>query len=65
MTITIINATPAKEVVKQVVCRNCGVTLEYTPNDVKESRRTDYTGCVDVYKVIGCANCNASITVGC
>ncbi len=63
MVIKIINAEPAKEVVKQTICKNCGVTLEYTPNDVRKHRSTDYRGGVDIYKVIDCASCNHMIHV--
>jgi len=63
MTIKIINQEPSREVVKQIVCKNCGVTLEYTPNDIREEKRTDYTGDSDIYKLIDCANCNAVLTV--
>lgn len=34
MTVKVINKTPDPRVLKRVVCRGCGVTLEYTPNDV-------------------------------
>lgn len=34
MAIKIISKEPDKSVVKRCVCKNCGATLEYTPNDV-------------------------------
>jgi len=64
MAITIVDEKPHRDVVKQVVCRNCGCTLEYTPNDVREDRETDYTGSVDIYKRIDCAKCHCPITIG-
>lgn len=34
--IRIIDEKPDASVVKNVICRNCGVKLEYVPADVKE-----------------------------
>ena len=59
----VISTVPHHSVVKQCVCRKCGSTLEYTPNDVTENPVTDYTGCTDIYKVINCGNCGTEITV--
>lgn len=59
----VISTVPHHSVVKQVVCHKCGSTLEYTPNDVTDDRRTDYTGCTDTYKIINCGNCGNKITV--
>jgi len=58
MTIKIINDVPAASVVKRRICGNCGVTLEYTPNDVQKKTETDYTGCKDVYRFIPCPKCS-------
>lgn len=63
MAVKIINDKPDAKVVKQVICRNCGVTLEYVPADTREEKRTDYTGDADNYKVIDCPKCNHKITV--
>ena len=63
MAVTIINRTPDQSVVKQVVCRNCCCTLEYTPNDVREEKHYDYRRDTDIYKKIDCPNCNKPITV--
>jgi hypothetical protein len=35
MAIRIIDPGPHKSVVKEVICQNCGATLEYTPADVQ------------------------------
>ena len=44
MVVRIIDPNPHPSVVKQVLCRNCGVKLEYTPADVSKRTVTDYTG---------------------
>ena len=57
MAIKIIDETPDPSVVKRIVCRNCGVKLEYTPNDVKTRNGTDYTGGADGDNYIDCPKC--------
>lgn len=64
MTIKVIDETPDASVVKRVICRNCGVTLEYTPYDRYDYTTTDYTGDSDTYKSIDCPRCTTRITVG-
>lgn len=64
MAVTIIDERPSPKVAKQTTCGNCGVTLEYTPNDVRKDWRTDYTGCKDCYRVVNCPKCRSAITVG-
>ena len=61
--VTIVNPKPDPNVVKQCVCRNCGVTLEYTPNDTYQDKVYDYRGDVDTYNRIDCPNCRHKITV--
>jgi Zn ribbon nucleic-acid-binding protein len=61
--IRIIDETPHPTVVKQVVCRNCGCTLEYTPNDVKNYVHHDYGGGSDTVYHINCLKCNHQINV--
>lgn len=61
--IRIVNKEPHKDVLKEVVCSNCGVTLEYTPNDVRTEIRKDYTGCGETYKTIDCPNCSHQVNV--
>lgn len=61
MTVKVIKTEPAKIVVKEKVCRNCGVTLEYVPNDVKSYHGTDYGGGPDGYEWIDCPNCNKKV----
>lgn len=61
--VTVVSRVPAKEVVKQVVCRSCGCTLEYVPNDIKEDYDTDYTGSKDYYRYIKCPDCGHEVRI--
>lgn len=63
MAVRVIESKPNPNVVKRKVCRNCGVTLEYLPLDVKQGSDTDYTGSTDVYWYIDCPSCNKEVTV--
>lgn len=63
MAVIIINETPAPSVVKQCICRNCGVTLQYTPNDTTSVSESDYGGGRDTFNVIHCVKCNTRIRV--
>jgi hypothetical protein len=62
VTVEVIDKGPHKSVVKQVICRNCGATLEYTPKDVQHK-----TYCVmgesDTCSFIVCPQCKNSVTV--
>ena len=57
MAIRIVDPNPDKSVVKQVICRNCGVKLEYTPADLKQLTGRDISGCSEVTKYFICPNC--------
>jgi hypothetical protein len=57
MTVKIIKLKPHREVAKQIVCRECGATLEYVPNDVKSYHGTDYGGGPDGCTWVNCPNC--------
>jgi 5-methylcytosine-specific restriction endonuclease McrA len=61
--VKVINTAPHASVVKQVICRNCGSTLEYTPNDVIEHKVRDYGGGTDIEKYIDCPNCHTTLGV--
>ena len=63
--IKVISNVPHKSVVKECICRNCGSTLEYTPNDVKETTSTDYGGGTDTYYHIDCPTCMKRVYVKC
>ena len=61
--IKIIDDKPHPTVVKQVVCRNCGCTLEYTPNDVQKYVHHDYGGGSDTVYHINCLKCGHQVNV--
>ena len=61
--IRIIDEKPDPSVVKNVICKNCGVKLEYVPADVKEKMYRDIDGSGEMHRWINCPNCNKEITV--
>lgn len=61
--VTIVKTEPHPSVVKEVVCRSCGATLSYVPNDVKSRMVSDYGGGRDEYKHIKCPNCSKEVGV--
>jgi len=63
MAINVISTTPHQSVVKQVICRNCGATLEYTPNDVQSKYVKDYGGGGDMERTITCPPCGKPVHV--
>lgn len=63
MAIIVVEEKPDQSVVKNVICRNCGVKLEYTPNDIKNRSYTDISGTRDVYYWIDCPRCDSVVDV--
>ena len=63
MAIKIIKKAPAKTVAKRCVCRHCGATLEYTPNDVTYKSYKDLGGGFDKYAEFNCPNCGNFLQV--
>lgn len=62
MSIKVIKEAPDKSVAKEVVCRSCGVTLEYVPNDVVLLwSGTDYGGGPDGAKGFRCPRCSEHV----
>jgi len=53
----------APEVVKQTICCNCGAVLEYTPNEIKERNREDYSGGADGCTYIKCPDCSQPVVL--
>lgn len=62
--VKIVDKTPHRDVLKECICRNCGVTLEYTPADTTTYVRTDYGGGSDTYREMDCPNCCETIQLG-
>jgi ribosomal protein S27AE len=56
--VKIIKKAPHKDVKKQVVCGECGATLEYVPNEVKSYSGTDKSGGPDGCEWVNCPNCS-------
>lgn len=56
--VTVIKKEPDKSVLKEIICRHCGATLSYVPNEVQEYHGTDYSGGSDGQEWVDCPNCN-------
>lgn len=61
--IKVVSTVPHQSVVKQVVCKKCGSTLEYTPNDVVEQHWADYGGDMNVTRFIQCPTCQNEVII--
>jgi hypothetical protein len=61
--VTIVNKGPHPSVVKEVICRNCGSTLSYTPVDLVSVTARDYGGGCDTSHHIVCPSCSNKIFV--
>ena len=59
----IVSNIPHPSVVRELICTNCGVTLEYVPADIEERIEKDYTGGTDHIHFITCLNCKFKINV--
>ena len=62
--IKVISTVPHPNVVNQTVCKECGSTLEYTPNDVVKQHWADYGGDMNVTRFIQCPNCTKEVIIG-
>ena len=63
MPVKIISIVPPPEILKRVLCRNCGATLEYTEDVVKKYIGHDYSGGPDGKEWIVCPNCGKDVTI--
>jgi hypothetical protein len=63
MTVKIIKSEPDFNVVQNIVCRSCGVTLEYVPIDVKRRDEKDWSGGPDGAEWIDCPNCTKQVII--
>lgn len=61
--VTVVSTVPHPSVVKEVVCRNCGATLNYVPKDIQERKTVDYDGGRDTIYFISCPPCGHEISV--
>lgn len=61
--VTVVSTQPHPSVVKEIICRNCGSTLQYVPRDVKEKYVSDYTGDKDLVRYIECPTCSHHVGI--
>jgi len=61
--VTVVSTIPHPSVVKEVICRNCGATLQYVPNDIHHETLRDYDGSSDTNYFIQCPPCGKKVTV--
>ena len=61
--VKILKIDPDKSIAKEVVCRNCGATLEYVPNEVKSRHGHDYGGGPDGEEWVTCPNCGKKAVI--
>lgn len=61
--VEIISREPHASVVKQIIRKHCGATLQYVPNDIEKRVRKDYGGGSETYYFIKCPNCSTKIGV--
>lgn len=63
MAVKVVKIKPPKEIIKRIVCRPCGATLEYLEGDVCEHHGTDIGGGPDGREWIICPNCNRDVII--
>ena len=61
--VKIVDETPDPSVVKRIVCRCCGVKLEYLPVEVKKYEGRDISGGPDGRKWIVCPKCGNDVII--
>lgn len=59
--VRVIEEKPDPSVVKQVICPNCGVKLEYVPDEVRRYEGKDYSGGPAGHEWIDCPRCEKSV----
>jgi uncharacterized protein with PIN domain len=61
--VRIVKVEPHPTVLKEVICKGCGATLEYVPNEVQNRTWVDYSGDGNYVEYITCPNCNKEVKV--
>jgi ribosomal protein S27E len=61
--VTVVSTVPHPSVVKEVICRNCGATLNYVPADIQNKSVSDYTGDRETVYFIKCPPCGHEVSV--
>ncbi len=63
MAIRIVEQKPDPSVIRNCICKRCGVKLEYLPLDVLHKTYSDYGGGSDSMSFITCLQCGNTIEV--
>lgn len=63
MVVRVVKEEPHPIVVKEVVCANCGVTLEYTPNDVQRHEDTGLSCGPNCATWVECPKCSEKAVI--
>lgn len=61
--VRIVKVEPHPTVLKEAICKGCGATLEYVPNEVQNRSYMDYGGDNNYIEFITCPNCNKEVRV--
>jgi len=62
MAVRVINEIPDKSVLKEEICKMCGIAIEYAPIDVRSQRVTCFDES-ETFRWVGCPKCKSKITV--
>ena len=62
MTVKIVDPNPDPSIIKNVICKMCGVKLSYVPNDI-DKETTSCCGDSTTRDFITCANCKHKIVL--
>ncbi len=61
--VTVVSTVPHPKVVKEVICKNCGSTLQYVPKDIQSHSYRDIGGGYDTDYFITCPPCGEKVYV--
>jgi uncharacterized protein with PIN domain len=61
--VTVVSTVPHPSVIKEVVCRRCGATLNYVPADIQKKTVSDYLGDRETVHFIRCPPCGHEVGV--
>lgn len=63
MAVRIVDEKPGPKIVRNAVCCECGVKVEFLPIDIKEREYMDYSGTSDTFYWVDCPKCQNKIEV--
>ena len=61
--VRVVSTQPHPSVVKEIICKHCGSTLEYVQADILSVIYTDYGGGKDTSYFISCPPCGNKVFV--